>query len=100
MTAATATLLDRIDQAIREMQAVRDELANTLSNSEGILCGTENLADDLSPEHLVDTTSAASRMGFPRDTVAKWAREEGIGVKRGGRWLVSIPRLRRRINGG
>ena len=58
-----------------------------------------NGADDLAPENLIDTHAAEARFGFPRNTIAKWCREEGSGVKTGGRWLASVPRLQRRIDG-
>jgi hypothetical protein len=52
--------------------------------------------DDLAPHNLIETTAAAERWGFPRDTIARWCRD-GAGEKRGGRWLASIPRIKRRI---
>jgi len=55
-------------------------------------------ADDLADGNLLDTTAAQERFGYPRDTIALWCRQ-GCGVKRGGRWLASVPRLQRRING-
>ena len=55
--------------------------------------GTYNLPtpgdDDLADSNLLDTTSAAERFNYPRNTLAKWCRTEGVGVRRGGRWLVS-----------
>ena len=46
-----------------------------------------------------------ARFGIPADCLRRWAREtrntpDEIGRRKGGRWLVSIPRLQRRINGG
>ena len=87
-------LLERIDRAIAELEALRAELMAALP-AEG---NGADADDDLAPERLLDTTSASARFGYPRDTIAKWCRE-GCGVKRGGRWLVSTPRLRRRLNG-
>ena len=54
--------------------------------------------DDFAEGNLIDTTSAEARFGHPRNSIALWARQ-GCGVKRGGRWLVSVPRLRRHLNG-
>lgn len=56
-------------------------------------------ADDFAAHDLVDTATAAERFGIPRDRLARWCREtEGrpgaIGVKQGGRWQVSISRIR------
>jgi hypothetical protein len=87
-----ADILARLDAAIRELLELRAEVV-------GGSTIVEAPADDLAPDNLLDTTSAAARFNYPRNTVTKWCREEGLGVRRGGRWLVSIPRLQRRLNG-
>ena len=92
-------ILRRLDRILAELIELRAELAATrLDDDEKGLSNVYTLADDLSPGNLVDTHAAAARFGFPRDKIAKWCRE-GSGVKRGGRWLASVPRLRERING-
>lgn len=48
--------------------------------------------DDLIEPHI-----AAQRFGTVADTIRLWCRTEGIGQKRGGRWYVSISRLRARL---
>lgn len=89
-------LLERIDRVIAELQAIRAEVAATLPApvpADGLD------ADDLAPEHLLDTTSAVERFNYPRQTIARWCRTEGVGIRKGGRWMVSVPRLRARVNG-
>src|SRR5262249_39252495 len=56
-------------------------------------------ADHLAADNLLDTTSAKERFGYPRKTIAKRCRTGSAGVSGGGRWLVSVPRLQRRLNG-
>ena len=88
-------LLERIDRIAAELAELRAEVA-------GLFHGVPNLpddADDLAADNLIDTHSAQERFGFPRNTLAKWCRTEDLGVLQGGRWLISIPRLRRRLNG-
>jgi len=103
-------LLERIDRAIAELQVIRAELAATNSTNVTIAEGSagatvpngDNITikpDDLSPDDLLDTHAAAERFSYPQDTIRKWCRTEGLGVMQGGRWLVSVPRLQRRING-
>jgi hypothetical protein len=92
---AGLALLDRIDQAIRELHAIRAEVASLLPP--GVGNGLDE-TDDLAPDSLLDTHAASARFGYSRDSIARWARE-GAGIKQGGRWLVSIPRLQRRLNG-
>ena len=60
-------LLERIDQAIAELVAIRAEVAALLPAAEGN--GLDD-ADDLAPEHLLDTHAAAARFGFARDTIS------------------------------
>jgi hypothetical protein len=89
-------LLRRLDVALTELGAVRDELRGFLASSAAV----GNGLDDLSDANLIDTTSAQERFNYDRHTLARWCRTEGLGVRRGGRWLVSIPRLQRYLNGG
>jgi hypothetical protein len=80
--------LARIDYLVRGLLELRRELAERLpaAPSEGNGLDT---GDD-----LLDTTSASARFGYPQDSIRRWCREEGIGVRSGGRWLVSVQRLR------
>ncbi|WP_353640931.1 hypothetical protein [Mesorhizobium sp. WSM2239] len=46
-------------------------------------------------DDLVDTAVASERLNVPQDTLRSWCRTRRIGLKRGGRWLVSMARARR-----
>jgi hypothetical protein len=92
-----AALLARLDAILREVLELRAELAASLPVEPGDNITT--LADDLADGNLLDTHAAQERFGYQRDTIAKWCRTDGIGVKIGGRWMASIPRLQRRLNG-
>ena len=89
-------LLRRLDAVPAELAELRAEVAASLPPN---LEEVPDEADDMADGNLLDTTAAAARFNYPRNTVTRWARE-GAGVRRGGRWLVSVPRLRRRLNGG
>jgi hypothetical protein len=93
-------LISRIDAAIAELQAIRAELAGAEAGGEKGLSIVETPAADLTGGDLIDTHSAASRFGYPQDSIRKWCREENLGVRRGGRWLVDPRKLRARLNGG
>jgi hypothetical protein len=93
----TAAILARLDAIMAELAALRAAVAGAEAVDEKGISSVDTLGDDFADGNLLDTTSAAARFGHPRDTVALWCRQ-GCGVKRGGRWLVSIPRLQRRIN--
>lgn len=93
----TAAILRRLDAILREVAALRDEVQASLPVPAAAGNGLD--VDDLAEQNLIDTTSAQERFGFPRNTLAKWCRTEGLGVMRGGRWLVSVPRLQRHLNG-
>ena len=92
---AGEALLARVDAALSELAEIRRQVAALLPPVE------ENGldADDLADGNLLDTTSAAERFSYDRHTLARWCRMEGLGIRRGGRWWVSVPRLQRRING-
>ena len=57
-------------------------------------------ADDLADGSLLDATAAAERFGYDRHTLARWCRTEGLGIRQGGRWWVSVPRLQARLANG
>ncbi len=94
-----AAILARLDAIARELAALRDEVASDLSGREPGQLSSLSDAADLSPEMLINSIAAQERFGHPSDSIRKWCRTEGLGVKRGGRWMVSVPRLQRRING-
>jgi hypothetical protein len=96
-----ADILARLDAILAELAALRAEVAG--AEEETFPRGGGNFpddGDDLAEANLLDTFSAQQRFGHPADSIRKWCREEDLGVRRGGRWLVSIPRLQRRLNGG
>jgi len=89
-------LLDRLDAAIRELQAIRAEVA---ADAVGYMHITPN-TDDLAPDNLIEISSAVQRFNRPADSLRYLCRKESCGVKVGGRWLASVPRMQRRLNGG
>jgi hypothetical protein len=88
-------LLERVDRIMSELLELRAMVAGAEGN--GLDAEPQRhgdaVVDDLADSNLLDTTSAQERFGHPRNTIAKWCRMEGLGVRRGGRWLVSVPRL-------
>ena len=88
-------ILRRLDRVLSELLEIRAEVVAQMPVAKG---NELDAGDDFAPENLLDTHTASARFGFPRDTVTRWCRE-GCGVKRGGRWMASVPRLRERING-
>ena len=90
-----------IDRILGELLELRAALAEQAADGKNCAADGKNCNEDsdFAEANLLDTTSAEQRFGHPRNTLAKWARQEGIGVRRGGRWLVSVPRLRRHLNG-
>lgn len=89
-----AAILRWLDELLREVTALRDEVAASLPapEAEGNGLDTDGL-------DLIDTTSASARFALARDTVAKMCREvDGVGVWKGGRWQVRIGALRRHLD--
>jgi hypothetical protein len=98
-----AAILARLDAIMAELAELRAEVVASMpvSATEGNCLD----ADDLADGNLLDTHAAAARFGIPADCLRRWARETrntagAIGRRKGGRWLVSIQRVQRRINGG
>jgi hypothetical protein len=97
-------LLARIDRAIAELVELRGELAGFDALNPSAAKGMDTVHtladDDLSPEHLLEVSTAVSRFNRPPDSIRWMCRKQNCGVKRGGRWLASAPRLSRYLNGG
>ncbi len=86
-----------IAEELRQLRVeVQRLVEDDLGNAEVI---DNDPADDFAPCNLIDTWAAAARFNYPQDTVRKWCRQ-GCGKRVGGRWLVSIAKVRRRIDGG
>jgi hypothetical protein len=107
LLARLEALLNQVHLVEAELQALRDEVAvrnrtggpHDNAGNDHAVSEIGQTADDLSDANLIDTHAAQERFGYPRDTIAKWCRQ-GDGVKVGGRWMASVPRLKARINGG
>ena len=94
-TTATTALLERLDRIVAELEALRGDVLR-LSEDAPKEPGAD-AGDDFAPHNLLDTWAAAARFNYPQDT-RKWCRE-GCGQRVGGRWMVSVLRVQRRLNG-
>ncbi|OJU51141.1 MAG: hypothetical protein BGO03_01790 [Mesorhizobium sp. 61-13] len=79
--------IDVLEDALEKLRALREPRV-TLAHIEPAAFRN----DDLVEAHV-----AAKRFQMAEDTIRHWCRTYEIGVKRGGRWLVSIEKLRARI---
>jgi hypothetical protein len=95
---ALTDVLRRLDLVATELAAIRAELAAAADGLSAPI-GANN-ADDLAPESLLEISTAVERFNRPADTLRWMCRKQGCGVKIGGRWMVSEPRIRRWLNGG
>ena len=55
----------------------------------------EPLDDDAG--EWIELPTAAERFGAEQHKLRRWCRDFSIGRKRGGRWIVSVDRLRRYV---
>ncbi len=85
-----ASILERIDRAIAELQAIRSELA---ASTPAVSGNGLDVSDDFADANLVEVSYASERWNWPCDTLRLWCRQ-GDGKKVGGRWLISAPRIR------
>ncbi|MGR9135662.1 hypothetical protein [Rhizobium leguminosarum] len=90
--------LSQIDQLIEAARRQLDGLLALRADMTGEP-GPERDADDddFAPCNLIELPLAAQRFEVSKDKLRRWCRNDGIGVLRGGRWMVSVPRLRRHI---
>jgi hypothetical protein len=96
--ASAADILARLDELAAGLAEVRRQVVELLPPAEanGFDAGQDHNGFD---GDLIDTFAAQERTGFPADCIRRWCREENIGVRSGGRWMVSTRRLRALISG-
>lgn len=94
-----ATILERIDRIAAELAELRAAVAGADADERGVSI-VDTPADDLAPEHLIEISTAVERFNRPADSLRWLCRQRDCGRKIGGRWMVSVPRLARYLNGG
>lgn len=86
-------MLALIDAAMSNLQRLRERVAEAAEPEPA----PDVTDDDFAPSNLIELPAAAQRFEVSKDTLRKWCREYGCGLKRGSRWLVSVPRVRARL---
>ncbi len=85
--------LPLLDEIIAALQRLRERVADAAEPEPS----PDVIDDDFAPGNLIELPVAAQRFETAKDKLRRWCRNDGIGVLRGGRWMVSVPRLRRHI---
>lgn len=80
-----AAIIDRIVADLTELKKLL--MASPLATD-------LDVSDDANDEELIDTWTASQRFNQPIDSVRWAAREKGIGVKVGSRWMISLAKAR------
>lgn len=92
MTDNPVVVLDGLIEAARRqldgLIALRSSMASETA---------ETYTDDFAEENLISASMAAHRSGVSKQTIRRWVHDHGIGIGRGGRLYVSVPRLRRHM---
>lgn len=96
-TMMTNDALSRIDLLISAARRHLDGLLALRADMAGEPMPERDAADneDFAEQNLIDAGTAAQRAGVSKQTIRRWVKDHSIGFKRGGRLLVSVPRLRR-----
>jgi hypothetical protein len=93
----TAAILRRLDELLRQVSALRDEVAASAPPAAVNGAGSEG-ADDFAEYNMASVQAASERWNVPQDTLRHWCRhEQGLGVRSGNVWRISVPALRRRL---
>lgn len=82
-----------IDEAIAILRRLREGVVEAAEPAPA----PDVADDDFAPGNLIELPLAAQRFEVSKDKLRRWCREDGIGVLHGGRWMVSVPRIRRHI---
>ena len=84
-------LLEHIEGLAAEQARALAELRAAIAEA-----AEQGPEDDFSEPHLLEISTASARFNRPPDTLRLYCRQ-GDGRKIGGRWLISAPKLRRRL---
>jgi hypothetical protein len=102
MSCATdrAAAVAALDAAIAALQAQRAALIGDFADfakiSESGKAEAPAANDDAAPE-MLEAHIVARRLGLLRNTVTKWCREEGYGIRNDtDRWFVDVETIRKR----
>jgi hypothetical protein len=95
MTEARATL----EAALADAEALAGRLRAALADMDGEVNPVDYPADDgpaaFDPDDMIEVSIAAFRFNVAEDTIRSWLRRDPrLGCKVGGRWRVSIQRMR------
>ncbi|MBB2709763.1 hypothetical protein N2597_07535 [Rhizobium sophoriradicis] len=96
MTDDLATL-DRLIEGARRHVDLLISLRSSVASDLRSEAESEAFADDFAAANMIELPLAAQRFEVSKDKLRRWCRDYGIGVLHGGRWMVSLPRLRRHI---
>lgn len=82
--------------------AARDKARETLEVIEAALAAWQSMpvasqSRQLDDADLVAPCEAAERFGVDTSTIRRWARQSGIGQRQGGRWRISVERLKQHL---
>ncbi|WP_239792372.1 hypothetical protein [Rhizobium sp. K102] len=92
----TDDAISQIDQLIEAARRHLDGLVALRADMAGEPMQERDASDDdFASENLIDAGTAAQRAGVSKPTIRRWVKDHSIGFKRGGRLLVSVPRLHR-----
>lgn len=90
MTEREALIAAR-DRAREALEAIEAALANR--QAAPVTAPYRQIDDSV----LIAPCEAAERVGVDDSTIRRWAREDGIGRKQGGRWRISPERLKHHV---
>ena len=81
----------QVDLAVETLQAI--ELA--LGIQQPVLAAAPG--GQVGHSDLIAPCEAAERFGVDSSTIRRWARQSGIGQRQGGRWRISVERLKQHL---
>jgi hypothetical protein len=84
-----------LEEVLKRLRAMREAVAKRAADGPAILpdAGAAAFRD----EDLIEIHAAAKRFRMAEDTIRYWCRTYGVGVRRGGRWRVSVSKMQARL---
>ncbi|RUU84045.1 hypothetical protein EOB59_34805 [Mesorhizobium sp. M7A.F.Ca.MR.176.00.0.0] len=87
-----------LESLIERLEGLAEQVTATMELARAMQAEQSAIDHDAKfpPGDLIDVATAANRFRKKPDTLRHWCEHEGMGVKRGARWFISVSLLRKR----
>lgn len=87
--------IEALEEVLKRLRAMREAVAKPIAEEPAVLPDAVPVA--FRDDDLIEIHAAAKRFRMAEDTIRYWCRTYGVGVRRDGRWRVSVSKMQARL---